>query len=234
MKVIILAGGRGKRFDPLTRNIPKPLIPVLNKPILEHILSVLPEAITEILMVVGYLGEKIEKRFGSSFGQRPIYYIRQGQAKGTAAALWSSRDFLTEERFLVLNGDDLYQKEELEECLKYPLAFGVYKYGGRYRQNSPRTNFFNIELDELGNIKSFCPVQNRAADRLVATGVYVLDHRIFDYEPVLWSNGEYVLPQTIFKMARTHQIRAVLMRHWLPINYPEDLEQAAKILSRGF
>ena len=64
MKAVILAAGEGVRMRPLTNNCPKPMIKILGKPILHHIIDALPDEVNEIILVVGYLGDQIENYFG--------------------------------------------------------------------------------------------------------------------------------------------------------------------------
>ena len=86
MKAVVMAGGEGTRLRPLTQNRPKPLVPVLNKPIAQHIVEHLKQAgITEIIMTLYYLAEEIEGFFGdgSDFGVN-IYYSIEDTPLGTA------------------------------------------------------------------------------------------------------------------------------------------------------
>lgn len=106
MKAVILAAGKGTRMGPLTENRPKAMLPVANKPILEHIIVNLKAAgIREFLIVTGYHKEKITDYFkdGSGLGV-DIEYIEQKVQKGTADAIAVARDSINE-RFLVTNGD---------------------------------------------------------------------------------------------------------------------------------
>ena len=84
MKAVILAAGEGKRMRPLTENTPKPMLPLLGRPILEHLLEILPEAVDEVILVVGYRAEKIKAHFSDRFGRFRIHYIHQEKPEGTA------------------------------------------------------------------------------------------------------------------------------------------------------
>ena len=109
MKAVIMAGGRGKRIAALNSDVPKPLIGVCGKPILEHGLLCLKEnGITDITIVTGYLGEQIPAYFGdgSSLGVK-LSYFHEEEPLGTAGALYYLKDKLQED-FLLLNGDIIY------------------------------------------------------------------------------------------------------------------------------
>ena len=106
MRAMILAGGEGKRLRPLTESVPKPLLPVNNKPILHMIVEQLRrEGFEDIHIATGYKGEMIESYFGdgSSFGVN-IYYSREQQPLGTAGPL-KLLPFPADEPVLTINGD---------------------------------------------------------------------------------------------------------------------------------
>lgn len=227
MKAVIFAAGKGTRLGDLTKKIPKPLLKINRRPILEHTFSSLPSEITEIIVVIGYLGDKIKKMFGNDFRGKPIFYVEQTELSGTAAALHLIKSRLGKEKFLVLNADDIYSKKDLSDCLAHPLAFGVFK------MTMPPSHFWTIGVGKNGAIKNSKKVSGDRKEGLIGTGVYVLDERIFRYKPVKIKNGsEYGLPQTIFKMAKRYPVRAVEMDFWLPINTPEDFKRAKKALKR--
>lgn len=219
MKAVILAAGRGTRMGELGQIIPKALIQIKGKTILSHTLAALPTAINEIIIVIGHLKEKIKENFGNKFGEIPIKYINQEEMAGTAGALWAARQFINKERFLVLNSDDIYCREDLEECLKYPLAIGL-------RKEMPKNpKVLAIDIGQNNNLVGWHrPAENEKIS--VATGCYVLDNRIFDLEPVRLSNGEYGLPQTLFKMIGKSNIVGVEMPSWISVNTSEDIEAA--------
>ena len=77
MQLVILAAGRGKRMKTLTENMPKPMLTVLGNDLLEHKISILPKEIDEVIIVIGYLGEKIKKHFGTNFKGKKISYVEQ-------------------------------------------------------------------------------------------------------------------------------------------------------------
>src|SRR3989344_511325 len=124
MQAVILAAGKGTRMGDLTKNTPKPLLKIGNKTILEQTLESLPEEIEEVILVIGYLGEQIKNLIGGSFAGKKVTYVEQKELKGTADAIFECKDLLRG-RFLVLMGDDLYNKRDLENLIKSPLAILV-------------------------------------------------------------------------------------------------------------
>lgn len=109
MKVVIMAGGKGTRISSVNSEVPKPMISMLNKPILQYQIECLKnQGYTDIILVIGYLGHVIKDYFadGSKFGVR-IKYIEESEPLGTAGALYLLKDELTED-FLLLNGDIIF------------------------------------------------------------------------------------------------------------------------------
>jgi NDP-sugar pyrophosphorylase family protein len=223
MKAVILAAGEGTRLRPLTLETPKPLILIKGRPILERIIESLPEEIDEVIMVVGHLKDKIQAHLGTSFLGKKISYVEQGKIKGTFGALFSAKDLLTSnERFLVLNADDLHNQNELRGFLKYPRAFGV--------QKMIMPNYYSVIISGDGYIEGFRAQteEEKASGTQIATGVYLLDTQIFEHPGVSISGGEYGLPQTILAQKETHPITALPTTSWLPVNSFEDIESAEK------
>lgn len=226
MQAVILAGGKGTRFGKLTENTPKSLMPVRNKPILEYTISSLPSQIDEVIIVIGHLGGKIKNKFGNNFGDIKIQYVDlKNKLLGTAYSVWQTKPLL-KNKFLVLNGDDLYDKKELAKLIKFDLAIGLAK------AIPPRSTYLNIELDKSQNVVSarYPTEKEMKTGILLATGAYVLNKKIFKYKMVKIGNGEYGLPQTIFKMVKNYKFKGVLMRKWVQINRPEDIKKAEKVL----
>ncbi len=102
MQAVILAAGKGLRMRPFTEQHPKPLVPVTGKPLIHYTLDTLPEAITEIIIVVGHLGDQIIENLGTSWHDKPITYVNQPDLSGTGNALLMAQDLL-HSNFLVVN-----------------------------------------------------------------------------------------------------------------------------------
>lgn len=226
MKAIILAAGKGTRFLPVTLTVPKSLIKVGGVPIIERIFSSLPEDIDEVIIVVDHLKDKIEEYIGGNFYGKKVTYTLQGDKKGTFGALLSAKDLLINgERFLVLNGDDLHDKDELVKCTKYPRSMSVQK------KIAPR--YYSTKIDNDGNFLEFKSQteEEKINGALIATGTYVLDTNIFKHEGIHLSGDEYGLPQTVSTQKDEYPIKVVETNGWISINTPEELEKAQKHLN---
>ena len=226
MKAVILAAGEGSRLVPLTLETPKSLIEISGKAILERIFESLPDEIDEVIIVVGHLKEKIKAHLGENFQGRGVSYVEQGEKKGTFGALLSAQRFLqSDERFLVLNGDDLNDRGELEKFVKQDRAFGV--------QKMIMPNYYGLNIVD-GNLESFRPQTDveKGEGTLIATGVYTLDTEIFNHPGVSVFGGEYGLPQTIMAQKDKYPIKVVVTKDWLPINSFADIERANKYFDK--
>lgn len=226
MKTIILAAGEGVRIRPLTDNTPKPMLKILNKPILAHILDSLPEEINEVILVVGYLKEKILNYFGNNFGRFQIQYVNQSGRLGTYHALTLCKDLIKDnERFLMLYADDLHGKEGLAKCVNYA------EYSLLIFESENPNKFGAVELDETNYIIGIEEKPEHPRTNLVSTGVMVLDKNIFKYPARQHPNGEYYLTSSIDQMIQNGcKFKAIRSDFWIPIGYPEDISKAEKIL----
>lgn len=225
MKAIILAAGRGNRLRPLTDTIPKPLITINHIPIIDRLFTSLPDEIDEVIIVVEHLKEKIKEHVGNFFYNKKIFYVDQVNMRGTFGALSSAKDLLIPgERFLVISGDDIYSKEELNMHLNHQRSFGV--------QKMMMPGYHSIHITTDGYIDGFYPQDDVEKEQgaFVATGSYVADTDIFNTPAIQLRDGEYGLPQTLLSQKDTHPITAIIMEKWLPINSFENKDSAEKIL----
>lgn len=219
---VILAAGLGTRLRPHTLTTPKPLLAVAGRPILEWNIEKLPAEISRVILVVGYLKERIMAHFGSSWNGREIAYVEQTELNGTGGAVAACADRL-DGKFVVMNGDDLYAAADIGAALAHDLCIVTKEAvsGGR---------FGAFKTDAAGNMTEIIEGAEVGPGSLVNIGLYVLDRRFFDYPLVAINDKEFGLPQTLVAMAKDHPIRILKASFWQPIGYPEDLEKAAKIL----
>lgn len=182
MKAVIMAGGKGTRLRPLTCNIPKPMVPLLDRPVMEYAIDLLKRhGITEIAVTVQHLPEVIRRYFGdgSEFGVR-LHFFEEETPLGTAGSVKNAEEFL-DETFLVLSGDALtdfdltaaaaYHKRKratgtlVLASVDVPLEFGV------------------VMTDEAGRVVRFLekPGWSEVFSDTVNTGIYILEPEIFRY-----------------------------------------------------
>ena len=220
MQAVILAAGQGLRLRPFTEHNPKALVLVNNQPLLFYTLQSLPDSITEIIIVVGYLGQQIVDHFGDSYNNIPITYCWQKELLGTGDALLCAKDLL-KDKFLVINGDDLYRKSDLEKLILHDQSILTWESEEAYEFGLKVYNDLLIGFDESSKLKN--------------CGAYVLQQSFFE-EPLVkitvHEQTEYSLPHTLIQLAKTAQITAVQASFWFPIGTPDQLQLANKYLQR--
>lgn len=183
MKVVIMAGGKGTRIASVNSEVPKPMIPIMDKPILEYEIEVLKkQGYTDIILIVGHLGHVIEEYFGdgSKFGVN-IEYIVEDTPLGTAGALYLIKDKLTED-FLLLNGDIIFDID-VKRFYDYHIKRGGVATLFTHPNNHPYDSGIII-ADDNGMVTNWL---HKEDERLwyrnrVNAGIHMLSPKIFDDE----------------------------------------------------
>lgn len=220
MQAVILAAGLGTRMGKLTKNIPKPMLKILGKNLLELKMNSLPKQVDEVILIVGYKSEVIKKYFKDNFNGRKITYVEDTELKGTANALWQAKKIL-KNKFLVMMGDDIYNSSSILECAKNPLSIVVKP--ALENEDGSRIILKNKKLTGYSLNKE---------PGLLFTGLYCLTKDIFRYKPVkLKTKDEYGLPQTLLKLAEKKKVKIIKTNYWMQITCPEDLKKAEIILN---
>ncbi len=227
MQAVILAAGRGTRMGLLTEETPKSLLQVDGKSLLEHKLDALPEEVDEVIIVVGYLGGKIQAHVGGSYRDMRILYEEQEILDGTMGSLARAKELLSG-RFLVMMGDDLYCREDIESCLAIPDWVLLVQETEHMNQGGL------VITDESGGIVEIEEGNHRGKKGLIGTNLFVLDTRIFQYPMVAKSPGatEHGLPQTVLAAAKESGIPLVPVKatFWFQVTDPGDLAKASEAL----
>jgi len=227
MKAIILAAGRGVRLRPYTHITPKPLLKINGSRIIDYTLDILPDEIDEVIIVIGHLKWRMKWHLGEKHKHKKISYILQKEKRGTAHALYLCKDLLKKkERFLVLFGDNVYTKKDLERCISHPLAIMA-------AEIDDPSDFGVLKFDDKRHLQEIVekPKQDPPSN-LVVCGAFVLNRKIFNYRMEAIDKKEFGLPQTIVKMAKDLPIKIVKASLWVPIGYPKDLIKAKEILAK--
>ena len=182
MKAIIMAGGKGTRLRPLTCNKPKPMVPIANRPMMEHILNLLKEhGFNEVLITACFLPEQIENYFGdgSQYGLE-LKYLTEEVPLGTAGSVRNGAEFLTE-TFLVISGDALTDID-LRAAVESHRQRGATASLILTRVDNP-LEYGVVICDQEGRIKRFLekPGWGEVFSDTVNTGIYILEPKIFEY-----------------------------------------------------
>lgn len=183
MKAIILAGGKGTRLKPLTDDLPKPMVKIINKPLLEYIVMQLKGfGFTEIALSLGYRSECIRSYFGDGkkFGVKLRYYVEE-MPLGTAGAVKNCADFIGNEDVLVVSGD-AFTDADLSSFFyfhKYKKALVTLA----LKRVSDPTGFGVVRLDRKNRVTRFVEKPTKTSETLVNMGIYALNPRVLQYIP---------------------------------------------------
>ena len=212
---------------PLTDTTPKPMLRVAGKTLIDHKLDALPEEVSELVFIVGYLGHIIRDAYGPSWKGRPIMYVEEPLALGTGYALFKAKDALGTGPFLVLNGDDVYSAEDLAH-IKKSDEWGIFVH--------EKTGGFSggrIEHDASGKLVDIRE-GTFTEPALLNIGVYYLDERIFEFEPVaIPGRKEFGLPQTIVHAVKNTGIPVRIHKAKIFVQFttPHDIEHGHQTLT---
>ncbi|HLI14857.1 MAG TPA: sugar phosphate nucleotidyltransferase [Acidimicrobiales bacterium] len=182
MKAVIMAGGEGTRLRPLTTSQPKPMLPMANRPMAEHIVALLrAHGFDEIVMTVAFLANTIRTYFGdgSEFGVR-ISYATEQTPLGTAGSVLNAREVL-DDRFLVISGDVLTDID-LTELVAFHERSGAVATLALKSMENP-LEFGIVITDEKGRIERFLekPGWGQVFSDTINTGIYVLEPEVLDF-----------------------------------------------------
>lgn len=223
MKAVIMAAGRGERMNPLSLTTPKPLLKIANKSILAHTLNSLEELVDEVIIIIGYKKELIEKELEKINTKLRIEFVEQKEQLGTGHALMQVKDNV-KGKFLLLGGDDFFAKKDIETCLLHDLAMLL--------QKTETPELFGTVLIDKEKVVEILEKHPEPQTNLVNTGCYVLNDKIFDLlEKVEKSKrGEIELTDAINMLAKKAEINTVTTNRWVALTHPWDLLDANALL----
>lgn len=180
MKAVILAAGTGKRVFPLAVNKPKPMFKLLGKPLMEYVVEELAEAeVREAVCVVGHNPEQIIDYFGTESHGVSMSYVTQEQARGMADALLSARGAVNNEKFLVVNGDDVFDPGLVKKML--PVAINADAvFACQSVEETWKFGILSLEGSRVTGIVEK-PDKGEEPSNNAVIGVYMLSTDIFHY-----------------------------------------------------
>lgn len=182
MKAVIMAGGEGTRLRPLTCNRPKPMVPVVNKPVMEHIIDLLKRHnLTDIAATLQYMPQLIKEYFhdGNEFGVSMRYYVEQTPL-GTAGSVKNAEEFLND-TFVVISGDALTDID-LGKAIEFHQKKGSLATLVLKKVDVP-LEYGVVVTDEEGRITRFLekPSWGEVFSDTVNTGIYILSPEVLGY-----------------------------------------------------
>ena len=185
MRAVLMAGGSGTRLRPLTCDLPKPMVPILNRPIAEHIVNLLKRnGITEIIATLHYLPDVMRDYFqdGKDFGVQMTYAVEEDQPLGTAGCVKNIAELL-DDTFVVISGDSV-ANFDLKSALNFHRKKG--SKATLVLTHVPNPIEFGVVItDEDDRIRRFLekPSTSEIFSDTVNTGTYILEPEVLDYLP---------------------------------------------------
>lgn len=209
---------------------PKQLLPVLGKPVVEHLLDALPEEVSDLIFIVGGPHEnRIREYFSSgAYNGKPITFIRQDQQLGLAHAFGMAKDAVRG-KWLGSVADDIFDPDSIRRLLQEDMAVLS------YRVENPE-QFGVLVADERGNLISAVEKPQEFVSNLVWTGAMVMDESFFDIKTEPSARGEYETPDVWMKLVheQNKEIKIVECKYWFPVNDKPQLDAAeAKMKELG-
>jgi UDP-N-acetylglucosamine diphosphorylase/glucosamine-1-phosphate N-acetyltransferase len=222
MQCVVLAAGEGKRMRPLTGRRPKVMLPIANRPMMEHLVLAARDAgITDFIFVVGYFEREIRNHFGdgSALGVK-ITYVTQRHQLGTADALRATAGMVSG-RFLLLNGDMVLKTDDIRElCQRNAPCVGIHE-----TDHPQDYGVVTVENDRITGLeeKSEHPKSN-----LINAGAYLFDPDIFDLlgKIGISGRGEFELTDALDTYIKRGELTAHPLAYWLDVGQPWDLLDA--------
>jgi bifunctional UDP-N-acetylglucosamine pyrophosphorylase/glucosamine-1-phosphate N-acetyltransferase len=222
MDAILLAAGLGTRLRPHTLKTPKPLLPVQGRPILDWIVAALPTSVDRLVVVVHYLAEQVEEYLKRQTRVRDWVIVPQGDPRGTGDALRRCQSHIRSDRFLVLNGDDLFGAADLAELAARPAGVLV------HTVDEPR-RFGIAFLQPDGTLEKLVEKPDLPPPQLANTGAYLFPRSVFDLEIRLSPRGEYEITDYVSQLAAKAPFHVVRASFWFPIGTEEAWNRAEQL-----
>jgi len=230
LKAVILAAGEGSRMRPLTCTRPKVMLPIANKPILEHLLLACAEAgVKEFIIVVGYRDDQVRGYFknGQKWGL-DIKYITQRKQLGTADALRAAGGMVSG-NFLLVNGDNIFKAEDIGEmACGSENTLGVLEVG-----DTSGLGVVEVKDDRVTGIQE---KPEAPSSHLANAGLYLLTPGIFEVlsRTPKSPRGEYEITDSLQLMIdEKNNLFYRRLLYWLNLSYPWDLLGANQALLEG-
>jgi mannose-1-phosphate guanylyltransferase len=248
MKAMILAAGKGTRVRPITHIVPKPMIPILQKPVMEFLLELLREhGFTEVMVNVSHLAEEIENYFrdGQRFGVEIAYSFEGriedgeliGDAMGSAGGLKKIQTFqrFFDDTFVVLCGDALIDLDLSEAVRRHKQKGAMASLITKRVPRDQVSSYGVVVTDEEGRVRSFQekPAVDEAASDMINTGIYIFEPEVLDFVPEgePFDIGADLFPRLVANNAPFYALPMEF--EWVDIGKVPDYWQAIRSVLQG-
>ncbi|MHA1201769.1 MAG: bifunctional sugar-1-phosphate nucleotidylyltransferase/acetyltransferase [Candidatus Heimdallarchaeaceae archaeon] len=241
MKAILLAAGEGLRLRPLTENVPKPLLKILDKTILERSINNLAKCGVEgFVIITNYKEEKIKEYILDKFSSLDIVFVHQPEIKGTGNAFLLAKNHIQEEFFIGVNGDCLYSFSLMKQTVE-AAKNNTISVGGKLVSDTENYGVILIGDNSSPYEIKEKPSQTEIKEGYANIGLYSLSKDIFtilekmEEKGEISPRGEYELPDAINRVLSAKKYPVILLTlgdkdYWFDIGRPWSLLEANKAL----
>lgn len=226
MKALILAGGLGTRLRPLTYGMPKPLVPLLGKPLISHIIDPLPSEVDTVILAVSYMKDALEEYFRSHDVGRKVILVNEDQPLGTGGAVKNVSRYL-DGPFIAFNGD-VVCSIDLNDMLRYHRSHGGIGTMSLWQVEDP-SPFGVVAKNGRGRITEFQekPKREEAISNSINAGVYIFEKEILDHIP----NGVVSIEREVFPKILDRGLYGYEFKgHWVDCGTRDTLLKAQRVL----
>ncbi len=229
MKALILAGGMGTRLRPLTFSTPKPLLPLLDRPMVMHIVDSLPKEVDTVVLAVSYMKDQLESFFREHDCGRRVVLVNEDEPLGTGGAIRNVRQHL-DDTFLCFNGD-IISSLDLRDLLAFHRSHGGI--GTLSLWQVPDPSAFGVVGLDGHRIIDFQekPAPGTAISDLINAGVYVFQPELLDHIP----SGVVSLERLVFPNILDRGLHGYRFQgYWVDCGTPESyLRAQSELLEHG-
>ena len=218
MQTVILAAGEGTRMRPLTETVPKPMLPVADRPLCAHTADAAVSAgASELVMVVGYEADAVREFFGSKYRGVPVSFAVQEQQRGTADAVRAAREYLSGP-FAVLNGDNIYDTAGIKALFDAAPSIAA------IRVEDPKNYGVLSTRADGENVTDIVEKPEEPPSSLANAGAYTFPERAIEWLDVDESErGEYEITDVVARTIEQRSVTAVTLSRWLDVGRPWEL-----------
>jgi len=235
MKAVVMAGGFGTRIQPLTNSRPKPMLPIVNRPMMGHTMMTLKElGITEFIVLLYFKPEVIQDYFkdGSDFGIK-ISYVIPDDDYGTAGAVKLAQDLIGDDNFIIISGD-LVTDFDFQKIFDFHASRNAQLSIGLTSVDNP-LQFGVVIANEDNVIEKFLekPSWGEVFSDTINTGIYIIEREILDYIP----EGEnFDFAKDLFPLLMQREIPRMgysLEGYWRDVGNPESYREVFEDILGG-
>jgi UDP-N-acetylglucosamine diphosphorylase/glucosamine-1-phosphate N-acetyltransferase len=219
MQAVVLAAGEGTRIRPLSASLPKPMLPVADRPLAAHAAaSAVRAGADELLLVVGYEADVVREYFGEEYAGVPVTYAAQREQAGTADAVRAAAEYL-DGPFVVLNGDNLYEPDAIADLFDNGPSVGA------VRVEDPSN--YGVLSTEEGIVTDIVEKPDDPPTNLANAGAYAFPAEARDWLDVPESErGEHEITDVLAQVIAEYDVGYAAMDRWLDVGRPWELLEA--------